>query len=687
MSQVLASLVPDKGLIGEIVLIDDRSSDATAERAKTAASDLGLPLAAYSVSAGSAGAGRNAGLERARLPLIYFIDADDALLPGGLAKLVAAIDGNMDAGLAIGTSIRKTPGAQDLTRVPSGYGTNRSENAERYLVNGARPISMGSGLVRADALLEIRFPESITIDEDTWFWTALLASTGVAVTAEPVLHYHLDGHRTARRYLDRPRRAWLDIALAFRRLRAYGVSDAPLCWRRAWIAQRFSRQLIKSGRFDEAAAMLRAVTAHPQLGREWRTTRYRILSGTGRRFRQPRKTAPSVRNDKEHRTLIVCHDPAWPPVSGADLRNCQNAGAAASLGPVKLVSLRPYEQSSQTAPGFDIASLIRPGDPRSASLNWPRYRIEPRIPAVALERLLDEVRQFRPATVIIEGIGLQAFMRPLRAQVPQLVLDMHNVESDLAAQLHQGRGRPMAAGLDARLVRWREAQALKCADRVWTCTRSDRQRLLSKYGLQMPVYVIPNGIPRFDEIPAHLDGMPHIGIAPSIFFVGHLGYAPNIDAASRLARSIHPLIRASFPDARLLLAGRYPKPEVKALAELPGVELHENPETLVPLFARADLSLVPLRAGGGSRIKILEATAWGIPVVATPLAAEGLEFEPGRHILLSDADDELARLAVTLLKDKDRWSAQREQARLAVLQSYGPETINSNVRAGIGLDV
>ncbi|MDA4846166.1 glycosyltransferase family 2 protein [Hoeflea poritis] len=280
IGDVLASLAPDRDLIGEIILIDDRCSDGTAERAHSAAGALKLPLTVRCVQAGSAGAARNAGLEQASCPLLYFIDADDILLAGGLAKLAGALE--YGAGLAIGTSVRVTPGQEDLVRVPAGYGGNVTDNADLYLLNGAPPISMGSGLVRAEALADIRFPETITIDEDTWFWSALLATTSVAVTADPVLHYHLDGRRTAGRYLIQPKRNWLAICHAFRRLRRYGVSADVLKWRRAWIAQRFARQLIKNGQHGEAISMLRPVRAHPVLRREWRTTRYRFLSRTGR---------------------------------------------------------------------------------------------------------------------------------------------------------------------------------------------------------------------------------------------------------------------------------------------------------------------------------------------------------------------------------------------------------------------
>ena len=685
VSLTLASLVPDAGLIGEVLLVDHGSSDATVDRAVAAAKYAGLELAVCRLSPCNAGAARNAGLDRARFPLVYFIDPDDVLLPGGLQKLVAAMDREQDACLAIGTSIRKTPGLKDLARVPSGFGSDPVSNAELHILNRTPPISMGSGLVRMDALRGIRFPETIAIDEGAWFWTALLASGAVAATTEPVLENRLDSQRAARRYLDHPRRSWLDIGGEFRRLRGYGISETALEWRKAWLAQCFAHQLIRHGRYEEAAGMMRPVLAHRELGRQWRTLRDKTICGFGERFLQKARPAPVRHGNGPHRTLVLCDDPAWPPVSGGDLRNWQNAVAAATAGAVHLVSLRPHDRAKAAPSGITLASLTEPGAPRTTPLNRPRSSIEPRIPRIALDRLLDEVRRFRPDTVVVEGIGLQAFIRPLRSHVPQIVLDMHNVESDLIPRIKAQDWKPATARIDAGRIVRHEARALKMVDRVWTCTRADRDRLFAWYGHRTLASVVPNSIPRFDDIPSDPGAGPDRRAAPVILFVGHLAYRPNVDAAVRLVRDIFPLIREAFPDAMLLLAGRSPKPAVRAVAGVRGVELHENPDSLAPLLGRAHLSLVPLRNGGGSRIKILEAAAWGVPVVATPIAAEGLELEPGRHILLGETDAELARLTVGLLKDASRWSALRGEARAAVLDLYGPEAISGAVRDGLGL--
>ncbi|RUV08743.1 glycosyltransferase, partial [Mesorhizobium sp. M7A.T.Ca.TU.009.01.3.1] len=159
-----------------------------------------------------------------------------------------------------------------------------------------------------------------------------------------------------------------------------------------------------------------------------------------------------------------------------------------------------------------------------------------------------------------------------------------------------------------------------------------------------------------------------------------------VDAVQRLAGSILPRIRLALPTATLILAGRNPTTAVQALAGLPGVELVEDPEDMAPLLSRAHLTIIPLAAGGGTRIKILEAMAWGVPVIATPLAAEGLDLVDGEELLLSDTDERLAETAVGLCLDTDRRARQRVRAHQAVWARFGPEAIRDAVRGGLGLD-
>ena len=121
------------------------------------------------------------------------------------------------------------------------------------------------------------------------------------------------------------------------------------------------------------------------------------------------------------------------------------------------------------------------------------------------------------------------------------------------------------------------------------------------------------------------------------------------------------------------------------MAELPGVELVADPAGLSPLLARGHICALPLAAGGGTRIKILEAAAWGLPVVATALAAEGQEFWDGDEIMIAETDQAIARAVVALLAEPERLERQRRLAHEKVMLLYGPSAIENAVRRGFGL--
>lgn len=681
IAATLRSLQSDTRHILEILLIDDGSTDQTVRMARDTAEKSGLPLTVHTVSAGSAGAARNAGLNNARGTFGYFIDADDLLAPGGIGRLLDLFETEPDAVLAIGASVRISAGYRENIRIPSDYTDDPVKNAELYLGNERPPISVGSALFRMSAVDTIRFPETIGLDEDTWFWTALLAAGPVKWTDSVVLNYHLDQQRTARRYLVQPLETWTLISECFRQFEKRGLSAETLAWRRAWLAQRFARQLVKHGRFAEAEDLLAEVRKHPRLRREWRTWRYEFATAVGRwrTARHPRP--PRARNGEQHRTLVLTYDPAWPPVSGADLRNFANAQACASLGPTQLVSVRPLDRDAIPAHQIEVATLTRPGEARRPTVNRLRAMNEPRISKAAARRLMERVAEFGPDTVIVEGIGLQSVIEPLRSVVPQLILDMHNVESELAAQAVAVRTPRFRFKI--WLLRRQENRAVACADRVWTCTGEDRDRILARRPVT-PVHVVPNTVPRFDEIAPGAGYFNPASERPVILFVGHLGYWPNIDAAKRLALRILPLVRKAIPQTELILAGRHPKSEVRRLADIEGVEVNANPADLSPLFDRADMTIVPLTSGGGSRIKILEAIARKKPIVATPLAVEGLALDDGAHLLLGSTDEDLAAQAIRLANDIGLRERLAESAYAFIRDRNGPDAHAAAVQAGLG---
>ncbi len=172
IGRTLRSLVADGGLLREILLIDDNSDDATAEVARTTADQYHLPLVVHRIQAGSAGAARNVGIERAAGEFLFFLDADDQIMPGSLGWLRQSLRNTASAGIAIGANIRRTEGRPDKLKQPAGYGDNCRENAHGYLTNRMLPIAVGSALVQASAVADLRFPTSAILDEDTCYWAA-----------------------------------------------------------------------------------------------------------------------------------------------------------------------------------------------------------------------------------------------------------------------------------------------------------------------------------------------------------------------------------------------------------------------------------------------------------------------------------------------------------------------------------
>jgi glycosyltransferase involved in cell wall biosynthesis len=210
-----------------------------------------------------------------------------------------------------------------------------------------------------------------------------------------------------------------------------------------------------------------------------------------------------------------------------------------------------------------------------------------------------------------------------------------------------------------------ELRALRRASLALVCSEPDRDRL-HRLVPNADVAVLANAAPIREPLP--LSG------EPVALFLGAMRYGPNLDALRWLVREIWPLVRRALPVASLIVAG-------DGSAELgigdagAGIEALGFAGEVEALYRRARVALCPLRSGGGTRIKIIEAAMFGRPSLSTALGAEGLNFVAGREIALADGPAELARSCVDLLRDPSRAAAMGAAARRRAKQLYGESAI------------
>src|SRR5581483_8640326 len=246
-------------------------------------------------------------------------------------------------------------------------------------------------------------------------------------------------------------------------------------------------------------------------------------------------------------------------------------------------------------------------------------------------------------------------------------VDVHSLREQRAAELSGSAADAAAAGR----TRAREQAVYGAADALVAVSEDDA-RALRELAPAVPVSVVSNV---HEPLPA---GPPLQGRA-GVVFVGNFRNTPNVDASLYLCRSIWPAVRAAVPDARLRLVGTARPPAVQALSAPDGEVTGWVPDT-APYLEAARVSVAPLRYGAGVKGKIGEALAHGLPVVTTPVGAEGMELVPGRDVLVGATPGELAEAVVRLHADDALWHRLAAAGRAALACRLSPEVARDALR-------
>jgi glycosyltransferase involved in cell wall biosynthesis len=378
------------------------------------------------------------------------------------------------------------------------------------------------------------------------------------------------------------------------------------------------------------------------------------------------------------RALMLTHTAPLPLVSGERVRNFHllrelaRRGWSVSLfalnhGPAPSAAdedvLRELCERVELEP-FDASSIARYRRLAAAVSTRTAFQRRFFFSRTAAERLTGWLRNESFDAFVAESLYMYPY---LPADARRLsVLDTLNAEvrrvQAMAAVLgHRPRG--LVARLQLEPVRRFEAEAAQAVARVVAV--SDEEGRYFDGLAPGKVDVVPNGV--------DCEGIatrPSLPAEPRLLFVGSMDYSANVDAVEHLIDDVLPRLARS--DAVVELVGSNPRPAVRRAAERSAVsvEVHGQVPSTEPYFERARLLVVPLRFGGGTRLKILEALARGVPVVSTTLGCEGLGLTHERNVVVADSPEELAAWIDRLLEDDDLCRRLGREGRATVEERY-----------------
>jgi polysaccharide biosynthesis protein PslH len=285
----------------------------------------------------------------------------------------------------------------------------------------------------------------------------------------------------------------------------------------------------------------------------------------------------------------------------------------------------------------------------------------------ALDRVLTTVRY--DLVVVSAAVFMSVRLRqaPDGEAPPRTVLDEHNIEFDLQRQLSRAGGiaRRLHYVVNWRKVRREEVGHWRAYDGVTFTSGPDQARALALVP-SVRSAVVPNAVDVTAFQPVDGDPPPD-GV--TVMFFGINDYYPNTDGILFFIRSIWPAVAASHPRARLKIVGPNPTAEILALRS-DRVEIAGKVDDLRLHLASASVMVVPLRLGGGTRFKVLEAMAMGKAVVSTSIGAEGIDVVDGKHLLIAEEPSAFAAAVGRVLDDPDLAARLGREARALACARY-----------------
>jgi sugar transferase (PEP-CTERM/EpsH1 system associated) len=407
--------------------------------------------------------------------------------------------------------------------------------------------------------------------------------------------------------------------------------------------------------------------------------------------RSPRQIrAPHSEPARRMRVLHFAPRVCWPLDTGAKLRNYHLAKVLSKQASITLLAFADPEQAFgdlrsfydrvitvAREPGYTMAKIARGllGPTPLPVLNYTTAAMKQ-----ALARVLEET-DFD--LVQIESLHLAAYLPIIRAarHRPKVICDWHNVESELLQRYSQSARsflRRVYAQRTAAKMRELERESLAEFDAHVVVSERDAAQL-RQLNPQARISVIQNGV----DLEHYFNGQEQSRAesARRILFVGSMDYHANCDGVVEFARQVWPLVRARHPELVFTIVGRDPLPAVRELALLPGVKVTGTVDDVRPYYGEALAAIVPLKVGGGSRLKILESMAAGVPVISTALGAEGIDVQAGGNILIAEQVEEFCKAIDEVANNQKLREKLMSNGRELVREQYDWLQLGENLSA------
>ncbi|MCL5104337.1 MAG: glycosyltransferase family 4 protein [Armatimonadetes bacterium] len=375
----------------------------------------------------------------------------------------------------------------------------------------------------------------------------------------------------------------------------------------------------------------------------------------------------------------------FPPDNGARIRVYNLIKALASRHKVHLISLLQGDSDRDNAKKLsDICEVVSlhesrwfaPGTFKSFLgffSSRPRSAVDT-FDSIVRRSVEQAIERIRPDVVIASTLGVAEYV-PEDLGVP-CILEQHNCDYAVLKRTAEAcpsliRRLRLTLGWK-KFARW-EAAVCRRFDLVTMVSEHDKSLLHAIVPDMEEVHVTPNGVDTVYYNASRRAPEPF-----ALLYNGALSYGANLDAVRYFATDIYPVLAQSLPSVRLMVTGRTDGVDLSGIEKCPGIELTGYVDDIRDVLNKAEVCVVPLRQGGGSRLKILEAMAAGVPVVATTIGAEGIDVVDGEQVLIADDPSEIAACIERVLTDTDLAHTLSGNARKLVEERYSWSAIGES---------